>query len=237
MKAIVDKTKEKPRERFAQVHSLCHGKTICEGVKKDKEDGDAIPKEPPHNGCGRCQPTIRCIGLQLTAVWKKVDRPGQEKKIILTPDKVYEIFEKISDDECTILGRDPKFARPEWMILTVLQVPPPVMRPTVVSGSGYTQDDLTIRLAKIVRLNNTLKESSQPANIAENTKRLQLEVASYIDGESSRLQSGTKKSGSQMESVKGRLEGNKNSLVSFIYLFFKLYFLYQQANKAAFGEI
>jgi len=217
MKAIVDQYKEKPRERFIEVHSLCHGKKICEGVKKDKEDdkvvnqdGYVIPKEPPHNGCGRNQPTIRSIGLQLTAVWKKVDRLRQPNKIILTPDQVYHIFEKISDDECIILGRDPKFARPEWMILTVLQVPPPVMRPTVTSGSGCKQDDLTFRLANIVRANNNLKQSIQPANIAENTRRLQLLVASYFDGDSSRLQSGTKKSGGHMESIKGRLEGNKN---------------------------
>ncbi len=217
MKAIVDQSKEQSRERFIEVYNLCKKKTICANENEDKEDDevgnedeDFIPKEPPHKGCGRYQPTIRCIGLQLTAVWKKIDRLRQPNKIILTPDQVYHIFEKISDDECIILGRDPKFARPEWMILTVLQVPPPVMRPTVTSGSGCKQDDLTFRLANIVRANNNLKQSIQPANIAENTRRLQLLVASYFDGDSSRLQSGTKKSGGHMESIKGRLEGNKN---------------------------
>ena len=248
MKAIVDQLKEKPRERFAQVHSLCHGKSICEGVKKDKEDdevvnedGYVIPKEPPHNGCGRCQPTIRCIGLQLTAVWKKVDHQGQPNRIILTPDQVYDIFKKISDDECIILGRDPKFARPEWMILSVLQVPPPVMRPTVISGSGgCKQDDLTMRLANVVRANNTLrasKQSNQKANIInENTRRLQYQVASYIDGDSLKLKTATKQSGCQMESIKGRLYGNKNFRFFYL-LILKLFCFHKQAKKVAFGRI
>ena len=246
MKAIVDQSKEQSRERFIEVYNLCKKKKICakENEEDDEvgnEDEDFIPKEPPHKGCGRYQPTIRCIGLQLTAVWKKIDRLRQPNKIILTPDQVWKIFKEITDDECIILGRDPKFARPEWMILSVLQVPPPVMRPTVISGSGgCKQDDLTMRLANVVRANNTLrasKQSNQKANIInENTRRLQYQVASYIDGDSLKLKTATKQSGSQMESIKGRLYGNKNSRFFYL-LILKLFCLHKQAKKVAFGRI
>ena len=43
----------------------------------------------------------------------------------MTAEKVYKIFQNISDEDCDILGMNPKFARPEWMILRVLPVPPP----------------------------------------------------------------------------------------------------------------
>ena len=64
----------------------------------------------------------------------------QEKKITLSAERVWEIFKHITDEECYILGMDPKFARPDWMIVTVLPVPPLSVRPAVVMyGSARNQ--------------------------------------------------------------------------------------------------
>lgn len=53
---------------------------------------------------------------------------------------MHEIFKRISDEEDMILGMDSKFARPEWMIVTVLPVPPLAVRPAVVmQGSARNQ--------------------------------------------------------------------------------------------------
>jgi hypothetical protein len=53
---------------------------------------------------------------------------------------VWEILKHIVDEECFILGMDPKFARPDWMIVTVLPVPPLAVRPAVVMyGSARNQ--------------------------------------------------------------------------------------------------
>lgn len=93
-------------------------------------------------GCGRFQPKIRRNGLELTAEWseKKKNDDSQEKKIILSPERVLEIFKNISDEDCHVLGMDPKFARPDWMIVTVLPVPPLPVRPAVVMhGSAKNQ--------------------------------------------------------------------------------------------------
>lgn len=93
-----------------------------------------------HGGCGRYQPRIRRSGLELYAEWKHVNEDSQEKKILLSPERVYEIFKRISDEEDVILGLDPKFSRPEWMIVTVLPVPPLAVRPAVVmQGSARNQ--------------------------------------------------------------------------------------------------
>ena len=95
-------------------------------------------------GTCRYQPNYRRLGLDLSAEWKHVNEDTQEKKIPLTGDRVHSIFKRISDEECYILGMDPKFARPDWMLATVLPVPPLCVRPAVVMfGSARNQDDLT----------------------------------------------------------------------------------------------
>lgn len=102
----------------------------------------ALPHPLPvqRGGCGRSQPVIRRNGLELTAEWKKVDDDAQEKKILLSAERVLEIFKNISDEECECLGMNPRFARPEWMIVTVLPVPPLSVRPAVVMhGSARNQ--------------------------------------------------------------------------------------------------
>lgn len=51
---------------------------------------------------------------------------------MLTAERVHEIFKRISDKECVCLGMDPKFARPDWMVVTVMPVPPLCVRPVEV---------------------------------------------------------------------------------------------------------
>lgn len=54
----------------------------------------------------------------------------------VTAEKAHEILKGISDEDCIALGFHPKHARPDWMILTVLPVPPPPVRPSVIMGSS-----------------------------------------------------------------------------------------------------
>ena len=97
-----------------------------------------------HSIESRYQPSYRRVALELTAEWKHVNEDTQEKKIALTGDRVHAIFRRISDEECYIIGMDPKYARPDWMLPTVLPVPPLCVRPAVVMfGSARNQDDLT----------------------------------------------------------------------------------------------
>jgi DNA-directed RNA polymerase II subunit RPB1 len=57
------------------------------------------------------------------------------------------------------MGFDPKYARPEWMILTVLPVPPPPVRPSIMADTSLrSEDDLTYKLADILKANANLKK-------------------------------------------------------------------------------
>ncbi len=48
---------------------------------------------------------------------------------------------------------DPKFARPDWMLVTCLPVAPLCCRPAVVMfGSARNQDDLTHKMADILKV-------------------------------------------------------------------------------------
>ncbi|XP_028911393.1 DNA-directed RNA polymerase II subunit RPB1 [Ornithorhynchus anatinus] len=222
IKDILGKSKGQPKKRLTHVYDLCKGKNICEGGEEmdnkfgvEQPEGDEdLTKEKGHGGCGRYQPRIRRTGLELYAEWKHVNEDSQEKKILLSPERVHEIFKRISDEECFVLGMEPRYARPEWMIVTVLPVPPLSVRPAVVmQGSARNQDDLTHKLADIVKINNQLRRNEQNGAaahvIAEDVKLLQFHVATMVDNELPGLPRAMQKSGRPLKSLKQRLKGKE----------------------------
>ncbi|ELU15060.1 hypothetical protein CAPTEDRAFT_170227 [Capitella teleta] len=223
---IVSKSKGKGRQRLAHVYDLCKGKNICEGGDEiDKEQSEPGAEEKKvrkqqassHGGCGRYQPKIRRTGLTLMAEWKHVNEDSQDKKIVLSAERALEIFKRISDEESNIIGMDPKWARPDWMIIQVLPVPPLSVRPAVVMyGSARNQDDLTHKLADIIKINNQLKRNELNGAAAhildEDTKMLQFHVATLVDNEMPGLPRAVQKSGRPLKSLKQRLKGKEGRI-------------------------
>jgi len=232
VKDVVNDLRGNPRKRLTAIYDLCKTKTVCEGgedidqLKPQQTDFNSIDiakteedekKKLAHGGCGRVQPSIRRAGLELTAQWKHTNEDTQERKIDLSAERVWEIFKHISDEECFILGMDPRFARPDWMIITVLPVPPLAVRPAVVMfGSAKNQDDLTHKLADIVKCNNELKRNEQSGAaahiIAENIKMLQYHVATLIDNEIPGVPKAQQKSGRPLKSIKQRLKSKEGRI-------------------------
>ncbi len=59
---------------------------------------------------------------------------------MLSAERVLEIFKNVSDEDCVVLGMDPKYSRPDWMLVQVLPVPPLSVRPAVIMhGSARNQ--------------------------------------------------------------------------------------------------
>ena len=111
--------------------------------------------------------------------------------------------ERAADEECIIFGMDLRYARPDWMIVTCLPVPPLAVRPAVVMyGSARNQDDLTHKFADIVKANNELERNEKggaaPHIITENIKMLQFHVATLVDIDSPGLPRAQQKSGRQV---------------------------------------
>ena len=60
--------------------------------------------------------------------------------MVVMAERVLEIFKNMAAEDCRILGMDPRYARPDFMIITVLPVPPLPVRPAVVMhGSARNQ--------------------------------------------------------------------------------------------------
>lgn len=215
------KTKGQPRKRLTFVYDLCKSKNICEGgdemdIQKEGQPPDPN-KKPSHGGCGRYQPNLRRSGLDVTAEWKNVNEDTQEKKILLTAERAWEVLKHITDEESFILGMDPKFARPDWMIVTVLPVPPLPVRPAVVMyGSAKNQDDLTHKLSDIIKSNNELLRNEQAGAathvLSENLKMLQFHVATLVDNDMPGMPKAMQKSGKPLKAIKARLKGKEGRI-------------------------
>ena len=117
--------KDKKRA-FQEVWDLAKGKTICQASVEGDDDGKT--KKHNHGGCGQRQPVFRTDALHLNAHFKATkdeNGPVEARTVEMTPEKVLSIFRAISDQDCIDMGLSPEWARPEWMIITSLAVPPP----------------------------------------------------------------------------------------------------------------
>ncbi len=132
----------------------------------------------------------------------------------LNPSDIRDRFERISDEDCMRLGLNPEYARPEWMILTVLPVPPVCVRPSITLESGVrSEDDMTHKLVDIIRINQRLKENIEagaPQLIVEDLwELLQYHVTTYFNNEVSGIPPARHRSGRALRTLSQRLKGKE----------------------------
>ena len=146
----------------------------------------------------------------------KTDASGKKiLKQILSPETCYNILKNISDTDCMLMGIDPKRSRPENMIHKIFPVSPVSIRPSAKADfldSGTKEDDLTHKLADIVKANiklRRLKESQKDitANFGpDNVNLLQFHVYTNFDNESSELPKSEQRN-KPTKSLSSRLKG------------------------------
>ncbi|MBS7620896.1 DNA-directed RNA polymerase subunit A', partial [Candidatus Bathyarchaeota archaeon] len=132
----------------------------------------------------------------------------------LTPSMVRERLERIPNDDLELLGLEPKTARPEWMVLQVLPVPPVYVRPSITLESGIrSEDDLTHKLVDIIRINQRLKENMEagaPTLIIQDlSELLQYHVTTYFNNEASGIPPARHRSGRALKTLSQRLKGKE----------------------------
>jgi DNA-directed RNA polymerase subunit A' len=132
----------------------------------------------------------------------------------LTPNMIREWFERIPDEDLELLDFSPSSARPEWMVLQVLPVPPVDVRPSIILESGIrAEDDLTHKLVDIIRINQRLKENidaGAPTLIIEDlSELLQYHVTTYFNNEVSGIPPARHRSGRTLKSLAQRLKGKE----------------------------
>jgi DNA-directed RNA polymerase subunit A' len=132
----------------------------------------------------------------------------------LTPSDIRDRFEKIPDEDTKTMGMNQDTARPEWMILTVLPVPPVTMRPSITLESGQrSEDDLTHKLVDIIRINQRFQENREagaPQLIIEDLwELLQYHVTTFLDNTVSGVPPARHRSGRPLKTLSQRLKGKE----------------------------
>ena len=132
----------------------------------------------------------------------------------LTPSMIRERLERVSNEDLELLGFNPNVARPEWMVLQVLPVPPVYVRPSITLESGIrSEDDLTHKLVDIIRINQRLKENMEagaPTLIIQDlSELLQYHVTTYFNNEASGIPPARHRSGRALKTLSQRLKGKE----------------------------
>ncbi len=143
-----------------------------------------------------------------------LDKPTtfREEGIKVTPKEIRERLERIPDSDLIFFGMNSKVARPEWMVLTVLPVPPINVRPSITLETGErSEDDLTHKLVDIIRISQRLRESrdnGSPQLIIEDLwDLLQFHVTTYFDNQTAGIPPARHRSGRPLKTLVQRLKG------------------------------
>uniref|UniRef100_A0A0E0KYK6 DNA-directed RNA polymerase subunit n=1 Tax=Oryza punctata TaxID=4537 RepID=A0A0E0KYK6_ORYPU len=218
-----------PKHKLKRIYDACKNTRVCAGgddldVQEQQGTDDPVKKR---GGCGAQQPNITVDGMRMVAEFKappKKKNDDQEqlpepvdRKQILSAERVLNVLKHISDEDCLLLGLNPKFARPDWMILQVLPIPPPPVRPSVMMDtSSRSEDDLTHQLAMIIRHNENLRRQEKngaPAHIiTEFAQLLQFHIATYFDNELPGQPRATQRSGRPIKSICSRLKAKEGRI-------------------------
>ena len=214
---------EEYTEKMEDLHKA--GESVEELVKevykicKDRKTKEVCPH------CGAEQEDIKIVKpIDIIEVRRQYDEFGElivdengnpvTEDYDLTASEVREKLQRIPDEDAYVLGVNPEVAHPEWMVLTVLPVPPVTVRPSITLDTGErSEDDLTHKLVDILRINQRLIENMDagaPQLIVEDLwKLLQYHVTTYFDNEASAVPPARHRSGRPLKTLAQRLKGKE----------------------------
>jgi|UniRef100_A0A6C0IUM0 DNA-directed RNA polymerase II subunit RPB1 len=144
-----------------------------------------------------------------------------KKKIIeyLSPRSCYNILRNISDEDCFVLGFNPKISRPEDFICIRFPIPPVIIRPTAkidFMSSSTMEDSLTLKIADIIsnniRIRNQIDKETLGTDLTSYNQDihtlLQYHISTYFDNDASSLPTAKfKASEKPIKSISERIKG------------------------------
>ncbi len=173
-----------------------------------------------------CRACGRVISTSMTTTVKKCPHCGEDQKTVkfekpyafledekqLTQLQIRERFEKVTDADLESFGL--KGGRPEWLVLTLLPVPPVIMRPSITLETGdRSEDDLTHKLVDIIRINQRLKENIEigaPDFIIDDLwELLQYHVSTFFDNTLAGIPAARHRSGRPLKTLADRLKSKE----------------------------
>lgn len=218
---IIRKTKGKGR--FLAIYNYCQksGKGLSCNTKEMSKGAT--------DGCGVLQPIRYVVPKREKDGVAKVyaEFKDMSAKKFLPVERVLSVLRRVSDEDVELVGLSSKYSRPDWMVCSVLPVPPPHVRPSVrQDGNQKAEDDLTHKLSDIVKTNNSLKDKMSDSNkdsgkdpidtanlIDEWHQLLQYHVATLVDNEIPGLPPASQRvSGRPLKSLKQRLSAKEGRM-------------------------
>ncbi len=178
------------------------------------------------DGCGARKPTkfTREAIATIVAEWENVDGPGNTKDPVkqkqpLEVEYVLRLFRRITDEDVDFMGLNRYWCRPDWMICTVLPIPPPQVRPSVIQDNNQrSEDDLTHKLFDIIKNDQALQDkinSNQPKHIIDQYLAiLQYHIATLVDNQIPGVAPSAQRSGRPLKSLQQRL-GSKEGRIRY----------------------
>jgi len=200
---------EDEKEKFRQ-EQLTHRKIFFEG---DEDAAKIVFKKARKSKiCPYCGATKKKIIIEKpTTFYEEEEGKGSRR---ITPIEILERLKKIGDVDLRILGISPENARLEWVIFTVLPIPPVCARPSITLDSGIrSEDDLTHKLVDVIRINQRLRENidaGAPHLIVEDLwELLQYHITTYFDNQVSGIPPARHRSGRALRTLTQRLKGKE----------------------------
>lgn len=161
---------------------------------------------------------VHCNQLQPNYIYSTVDSQfvavhkygATTERLCMSTLDIQKIFDSIVDEDIQTLGMNPALMKPKHLLLTVLPVIPPRSRPFIVTEHMVCDDDMTIQLCEIIKLNNyLLDETLQPTKRSKYIQSLQFRIKTLFDNSK-----GTAKhtNSRQLKGIKERITG-KDGLI------------------------
>ena len=181
------------------------------------------------DGCGARQPTryVREGIASIVAEWAAIEGPAADGEVAaptmqrqrLEVEYVQRLLRRITDEDVDFMGMSRYWCRPDWMICSVLPIPPPQVRPSVIQDNNQrSEDDLTHKLVEIImtnqRLQNTINNNADRKQIEDEHTVLQYHVATLIDNQIPGVAPSAQRSGRPLKSVQQRL-GSKEGRIRY----------------------
>ncbi len=177
---------------------------------KQKKMKAIVSKHRSKDKCPHCDKKQEAVRLEKPYNY-------YEKDVRLSPIEVRARLEKIPQEDVGLFGFTAPGIRPEWMILTNLQIPPVTMRPSITLESGErSEDDLTHKLGDIVRINQRLFENinaGAPEVIIEDLwDLLQYHIATFFDNDIPQLPPARHRGGQVLKTLTERIKSKEGRI-------------------------
>ena len=164
------------------------------------------------DGCGAPQPdkfTRKGIA-QIVAHYQDMEQPFEV-------ETVHRLFRRITDEDVDFMGYNRYFCRPDWMICTMMRIPPPQVRPSVIQDNNQrSEDDLTHKLSDLIKndkmLQQKIENNSSKSVVDEMTNVVQYHVATLVNNEIPGVAPSAQRSGRPLKSVQQRLGGKEGRI-------------------------